>query len=427
MSEIHSEPRPSLLYRFVLAARGDRMLWTAVIVLTLFSLLAVYSSAGSMAFSKHNGNFEYELFKHALLAVAGLVAMFFAHRINYRYYARIAEPLLIGSIVLLLITLMVGGSTNNAARWLKIPGTGLTFQTSEFAKVALMIYLAKALSQVQDKVGDFKSLLMPVVLPVVIVCALIGKENLSTAILLFATSTLIMFVGRISLGHIARLYGLGALIFVLFLGIASLTGYKGRIQTWQNRIEAYLHPSDEPSATDLQTTTAKIAVVSGGITGLGPGNSIQRNYLPHPYADYIFAVIVEEYGLIGASLVLLAYMVILFRCVVIVFRSPRAFGSMLAMGLGLSLTLQALVHMAVSTTLFPVTGQTLPLVSVGGTSMIFIAVAFGIILSVARDAEENGGELKASPNSGSGARPSNRLRNLPKSGQSNPLSAPKLA
>lgn len=360
--------------------RGDRAIWLIVLFLSFLSLLAVYSSTGTLAYKFQSGNTEYYLIKHGMMIVVGLVLMYFAHLINYRYYSRIAQLLLFLSIPLLLYTLVFGSNINEASRWISL--FGFTFQTSDLAKLGLIMFLARELSKRQENIKDFKKGFLPIMTAVGAVCVLIAIANMSTALMLFGTSVLILLIGRVSFRQIA-------LVGVIGAGLLTLVVLFGpRRKTYRSRIETFL--SDEKADPDkaFQGNQAKIAIATGGVFGKGPGNSTQRNFLPHPYSDFIFAIIVEEYGIGMGLLVISAYLFFLFRSIRIVTKAPKAFGALLAAGLSFSLVIQAFANMAVATGLFPVTGVPLPLVSMGGTSILFTSVAFGIILSVSRDIEE---------------------------------------
>jgi len=366
--------------------KGDGIVWGVIVLLSVFSLLAVYSSTGTLAYKYQGGNTAYYFLKHGIILLLSIAIIFVTHNIPYKYYSRLAQLLFFISLPLLVATLVAGTSLNEASRWLTLPGIGLTIQTSDLAKLALIMYLARKLSLKQDKIKSLKEAFLPVILPVVLVCLLILPANLSTALILFATSLVLMFIGRISFKHLSVLAGIGLVTLVLFLLIANAIHMGGRIGTWQNRIENYMSGDDEEN---YQVEQAKIAVATGGLVGKGPGHSTQRNFLPHPYSDFIYAIIIEEYGLVGGLIILILYLYLLYRAGVIVRRSNRAFPALLAIGLATSLVFQAMINMAVAVNLFPVTGQTLPLVSMGGSSMFFTSIALGIILSVSRGVETN--------------------------------------
>jgi len=364
--------------------KGDRVIWITVILLTLISSLAVYSSTGSLAFKYQGGNTEYYLLKHLSIFLVGIGIMYLAHLVNYKYYSRVAQLLLIISIPLLAFTLFFGVDINNAKRWLTIPIINLSFQTSDLAKLALIMYMARVLSKKQETIKDFKTGFLPAVIPPLIICALIAPSNLSTASILFATCILLMFIGRVKLKYIFSMIGAGILALALIIIIALFTPFHARVLTWQSRIDNFMN--DDKGSYQVQQ--AKIAIANGGIIGSGPGNSKQRNFLPSPYADFIYAIIIEEYGLVGAFIIVALYLLFLQRCIKIFIKSPGAFGAFLAIGLSFALVFQALINMAVAVNLLPVTGVTLPLISMGGTSIWFTSISIGIILSVSRYVEQ---------------------------------------
>ncbi len=362
--------------------RGDRTIWLVVIFLSIMSILAVYSSTGTLAYKYQSGNTEFYLFKHGIIMLLGFAIMYGCHFVKYTFYARIANLAIFIAIPLLLITLLMGSNINEASRWITLPIIGLSFQTSDFAKVALILYIARVLSRKQDQINDFREAFIPIILPVGLVCGLILPANFSTAAVLFFTSMVLMFIGRIHFRHIASMVGIAISAFALFILLALLVGYKGRIETWKARIENF---SEKDEEGNYQTQQAKIAIATGGIFGKGPGNSDQRNFLPHPYSDFIFAIILEEYGLAGGGIVVFLYLLMFYRVLQIVKRTERAFAALITVGVGFSLVFQAMINMAVAVNIFPVTGQPLPLVSMGGTSIWFTSLALGIILSVSSE------------------------------------------
>ncbi len=383
------------MYNWLLKkVKGDPWIWTIVVLMSIFGLLAVYSSTGTLAFKQQAGNTEFYLLKQLVFILLGLALMWLCHLLDYRYYSRISQLLLYLSVPLLIYTLFFGVEINDARRWIAIPGTGLTFQTSDLAKLALIMFVARFLSKRQESISNFRQAFVPILISVSGVCVLIAPANLSTALVLFSTCLLLMFIGRIPIRYLA-LVGVSGI--VLFLMAASLVlnmpdervNSAGRLGTWKTRIESFMDDSEEVRDEDFQTVQAKIAIAKGGIFGAGPGNSTQRNFLPSPYADFIYAIIIEEYGLIGGAVVLFLYLLLLYRSIRIVIKSPRAFGALLAVGLSFSLVIQAFINMGVAVNLFPVTGLALPLISMGGTSTIFTSLAFGIILSVSSQIENN--------------------------------------
>jgi cell division protein FtsW len=387
ISQIHSK------------TKGDKVIWGIVVMLTMMSLLVVYSSTGSLAYKLSKSTESY-LFKQFVFIAVGLLIIYFAHRVNYTIYSRVAVFIFLTSIPLLLYTLVFGASLNEASRWIKLPIINLTFQTSDFAKLGLFMYLGRQLSRKQEVIKDFKKGFIPLILPVAIICMLIAPANLSTALLVGATSLLLMFIGRVNFKHIALVIAIAAIPVMILIGVAGAyydkeekkskelpaIFTKGRTGTWIKRVQNFMYAGKEETAYQVQQ--AKIAIAKGGWVGLGPGNSESRNFLPHPYSDFIYAVIIEEYGLIGGAFVLFVYLAFLFRCIRIFKNCPFAFGAFLALGLSFTLVIQAMANMAVNVNLFPVTGVTLPLISMGGSSFLFTCLAIGIILSVARNVEQ---------------------------------------
>lgn len=370
--------------------KGDKVIWGVVIILTVFSILAVYSSTTTLAYRFKQGNTEYYLMKHLSILVFGFVLMYLAHKVKYIYYARISQLAIIISVPLLLYTLLFGASINEASRWTTLPGINIMFQPSDFAKLALIMFVARLLAKRQENIKDFKSAFLPILTPILLICGLILPANFSTAALLFVTCIVLMFIGRVNLRYIAAMIGIGAVVLTIFLSFLYFSPKSsGRLGTWQNRIEHFVNGDSEEN---YQVEQAKIAISNGGLVGKLPGNSIQKNFLPNPFNDFIYAIITEEYGIMGAVIVLLMYMILLYRGIRIVSKSPGNYGAFLAIGVTFSLVFQAMINMAVAVNLLPVTGQPLPLVSMGGTSIWFTSVAIGIILSVSK--EQESGELQ---------------------------------
>ncbi len=361
--------------------KGDPVIWAVIILLSIFSLLAVYSSTGSLAYRFQGGNTSYYILKHATILLMGLIITYVTHLIPYKYFSRISQLLLYIAIPLLLVTLVYGVTRNQASRWLSLPGLSLTFQTSDIAKLAIVMYTARILSKKQDNIKDFKGAFRPLILPLLLICALVLPANFSTAMLIFSTVFILMFIGRVNLKHLFGLVGIIVILVGSFVTLALTNDWEGRVGTWQNRIENFVSGEEEDN---YQVTQAKIAIVSGGLVNLRPGKSMQRNFLPHPYSDFIYAIIIEEYGLLGGLIVLALYLYLLFRAAMLVKKSPRTFPAFLAVGLAVMITFQAMINMAVVVNLLPVTGQPLPMISMGGSSLLFTCIAFGIIQSVSR-------------------------------------------
>jgi cell division protein FtsW len=385
--------------------RGDKVIWALVVLLSLVSLLAVYSATGSLAYKNYKGNTEIYLLKQIAFIFAGILVIYFAHLINYTFYSKAARLLFLLSLPLLLYTLLFGVTMNEGSRWIRLPILNMTMQTSDLARLALFMYLARLLSKKQDVIKDLRKGYLPLILPVAITCLLIAPANLSTALLLGASCLMLLFIGRVRTKHILATIGI-VLIPLLFLVAAAVmrhgkqdrTGESvvrtgstltARVDTWIGRVESFIYGGkDEVDNDAYQVNQAKIAIAKGGLLGVGPGNSTTRDYLPQAYNDFIYAIIIEEYGLIGGAFIVFVYLVFLYRCIRIYKRCPYAFGAFLALGLSFTLAIQAVANMAVTVNLFPVTGVTLPLVSMGGTSFIFTCMAIGIVLSVARNVEQ---------------------------------------
>ncbi len=394
--------------------RGDKVIWALVVLLTLVSLLAVYSATGSLAYKNYKGNTEVYLFKQIVFILLGFGVVYFAHRVNYTVYSKVAQVLFILSLPLLFYTLFFGAKINDGSRWIKLPIINMTMQTSDLAKLALFMYLARLLSRKQQVIKDFKKGFLPVIIPIGLTCLLIAPANLSTALLLGASCMILLFIGRVNIKHLLMVVGL-AMIPIMMLIFAAVarhhaeakevdieteamaqatthskksSGILVRVDTWIGRVENFIYGGKEADTDEMyQVNQAKIAIAKGGILGVGPGNSTTRDYLPQAYNDFIFAIIIEEYGIIGGAFLLFVYLVFLYRCIRIFKRCPFAFGAFLAIGLSFTLAIQALANMAVTVNLFPVTGVTLPLVSMGGSSFLFTCLAIGIILSVSRNVE----------------------------------------
>jgi len=402
--------------------KGDRYIWGIVTLLAITSLLVVYSATGSLAYKMYKGNTEVYLFKQFAFISIGMAVIYFAHRINYTIYSRIALYLFLISIPLMVFTYFFGATINDGSRWIKLPIINMTFQTSDLAKLALFMYISRQLSRKQDVIKDLKKGFIPLMVPIGIICALIAPANLSTALLTGATGLLLLFIGRARIKHIVATIGLACIPVALLIGIAMATydgkaeknvkssgiteslRSTGRVGTWIRRVQDFIYASKDE--TPYQVQQAKIAIAKGGIFGKGPGNSEAKNFLPHPYSDMIYAIILEEYGLVGGAIIIFIYLVFLLRCINIFRRCPFAFGAFLALALSFTLVIQAMANMALAVNLVPVTGVTLPLVSKGGSSILFPCAAIGIILSVARNVEQiEGKEAPLPPEGGNQVQP----------------------
>ncbi len=385
--------------------RGDKYIWGIVILLAIISVLVVYSATGSLAYKLNKGNNEVYLFKQLAFMLMGMLIIYFLHRINYIIFSKVATILFLISIPLLVYTLFFGARINEGSRWIKLPIINMTFQTSDFAKLSLFMYLSRILSKKQEVIKSFKEGFMPIFIPVILVCGLIMPANLSNALLTGATSLLLMFIGRVSVRYIFLLIlvAMIPIVFIVSIAVVTYDGKKkvitnsesvadkaisfGRLGTWVKRVQDFMYAKD--NEIPYQVQQSNIAIANGGLfMGLGPGNSRQRNYLPQAYNDFIYSIIIEEYGLIGGAFIIFIYLLFLFRCIRIFRKCPYAFGAFLAVGLSFSLVIQAIANMAVNVNIVPVTGVTLPLVSMGGSSFLFTCGAIGIILSVARNVEQ---------------------------------------
>ncbi len=360
--------------------QGDRVVWAVVFALSLISILVVYSSIGTLAYRQTKAP-EVYLLKHTLHVLVGLAAMWFAHKVDYRYYSRLSRLALYVSIPLLLYTFINGIRVNGAERWIEVPLFG-SFQPSDFASLALIVNLASMLSKRQQNIEDIRESLIPILFWCGTICGLIALTNMSTAILLLITCLLIMFIGRVPAKYLAMLL----LVGVLFGALAFKFGVRGG--TMVSRIKSFAAFVEGEQEPPFQAKHGFIAIATGGLTGKGPGNSDQRNILPNPFADFIFAILIEEYGMIGGIVVLVLYLILLHRGMKAAYNSERAFGGLLSAGLCFDVVCQAMVNMGVVVGLGPVTGQPLPFVSMGGTSMVFTGLAIGIVLSVSRGEQE---------------------------------------
>lgn len=366
------------------------MIWAIVALLAIFSFLPVYSAASNLAYVGGIGSTFSYFVKHFMHLFLGFAIMYGVHRIPYRYFRGLSMVMLPIVLVLLIVTMLQGTTIegSNASRWIQIPIVGMSFQTSTLASVVLMVYVARYLSKIKDKEITFKESILPLWIPVFLVLILILPANFSTAAILFVLVNVLVFIGGYPIKYLGIIMGMGIIALVFFVLVAKAFPeiMPNRIDTWMNRIENFANGED--TEADYQIEKAKIAIASGGISGLGPGKSIQKNFLPQSSSDFIYAIIIEEYGLIGGLFLLLMYSWLLFRIIIVSQKSDTVFGKLLVLGVGLPIVFQALINMAVAVELFPVTGQTLPLISSGGTSIWMTCLAIGIILSVSAKREE---------------------------------------
>lgn len=381
--------------------KGDRLIWAIAALLAIFSFLPVYSAASNLAYISGDGNTFSYFVKHFLHLFLGFAIMYGVHRIPYRYFRGLSMIMIPVVLVLLAVTLLQGTTIDgaNASRWIQVPIVGFTFQPSTLASVVLMVYVARYLSKIKDKDVSFKETLLPLWVPVFLVLALILPANFSTTAIIFTMVMVLTFLGGYPLKYLALILISGVIVLSLFILTARAFPevMPNRVDTWSNRIENFFNGED--TEADYQIEKAKIAIASGGSFGVGPGKSRQKNYLPQSSSDFIYAIIIEEYGLLGGLMIMVLYLWLLFRVVIVAHKSDTIFGKLLVIGVGLPIVFQALINMAVAVELFPVTGQTLPLISSGGTSIWMTCLAIGIILSVSarRQEQREQNEIEENP------------------------------
>ena len=364
--------------------KGDKTIWAVVSLLALFSFLPVYSSSSSLAYLYGDGNTLKFLLKHFAHLVLGFVILFGVHKVPYHYFKGLSVIALPIVLILLVVTMTQGTTIEgaNASRWIRIPFVGFTFQSSTLASVVLFTYVARYLARIKDKTVTFKETLLPLWLPIFMVLALILPANFSTAAIIFSMISILVFIGGYPIKYLLIILFAGALFLTLFVVSAKAfpSLFPNRVDTWMSRIDNFT--DGEETEADYQIDKAKAAIASGGITGLGPGKSIQKNFLPQSSSDFIYAIIVEEFGLVGSLSLMSLYMLLLFRFVIVAHKAETIFGKLLVIGVGLPIVFVALVNMAVAVEIFPVTGQTLPLISSGGSSIWMTCMAIGMVLSV---------------------------------------------
>ncbi|HZW63058.1 MAG TPA: FtsW/RodA/SpoVE family cell cycle protein [Flavobacteriaceae bacterium] len=370
--------------------KGDRLIWAIVALLAIFSFLPVYSAASNLAYLGGTGNTFAFFVKHFMHLVLGFAIMYGVHKIPYKYFRGLSIVMMPVVLILLVVTLFQGTTIDgaNASRWIQIPIVNMSFQTSTLASVILLVYVARYLSKIKDSKVTFKETILPLWIPVFLVLILILPANFSTTAILFSMVMVLSFLGGYPIKYLLVIVATGVASLALFVLITKAfpEAMSNRVDTWMNRIENFTNGKD--TEADYQIEKAKIAIASGGVQGVGPGKSIQKNFLPQSSSDFIFAIIIEEYGLIGGFVLIIAYLWLLFRIVIVAQKSDTIFGKLLVLAVGLPIVFQALINMAVAVELFPVTGQTLPLISSGGTSIWMTCLSIGIILSVSAKREE---------------------------------------
>ena len=371
--------------------KGDRLIWAIAALLAIFSFLPVYSAASNLAYASDNGHTFNYFIKHFVHLFLGFAIIYGVHKIPYRYFKGLSMIMIPVVLVLLMVTMFqpdLAESATNARRWIRVPLVGFTFQPSTLASVVLMVYVARYLSKIQHKEISFKETLLPLWAPVFLILVLILPANFSTTAMIFTMVVILAFLGGYPLRYLGLIVGSGLIVFTFFILLAKAFPdmMPNRIDTWMSRIDNFSNGEDADA--NYQIEKAKIAIASGGIKGLGPGKSVQKNFLPQSSSDFIFAIIIEEYGMVGGLFLLLFYMLLLISLVIVSQQSETVFGKLLVVGVGLPIVFQALINMAVAVELFPVTGQTLPLISSGGTSIWMTCLAIGIVLSVSAKREE---------------------------------------
>lgn len=380
------------MQKFLSHLKGDRVIWMVALFLCTLSVLAVYSAVSSLVWKAEGGSSAGVLIKHVFMLGLGLAFMFGTHLLPLTFFSRIGQLMIWVVIPLLVFTMFFGSNINNADRWIRIPGIGVTFQTSDLAKLVLILYVARQLTVKRQMLHDFKKGVLPIVIPIAMVCGLVLPANFSTAALIGFVCFLMLVFGGVPWKHLFKLIGavVGILLLIIVVGELGPEKLLPRYSTWKNRLVGKEIQAGAIDDSKYQIELAQYAIYEGGIIPKGPGSGTSRNFLPHPYSDMIYAFIIEEYGsVLGGALVMLMYVIFLFRVIRISIRSPKYFGGLTALGLGLVITIQAFINMGVAVDLFPTTGQPLLLVSMGGTSIVFVAIMFGVILSISKMDEEN--------------------------------------
>ena len=362
--------------------KGDKVIWGVIISLSLFSVLLVYSTAG----------WKY-LFSHLIKLSVGLFFLYQVHKIKFKYFAKIGVLGFVISIILLLLVFIIGVTVNGASRWLSV--AGVQFQPSDIAKLSILLFMARQLSKYRHEIKEFKFLFLYVLAPLIVICSLILPNNFSTSALIFLNGLVLMFVAKVNIKYIVSIIGLGIFGALFIYGIAKISPeisnkIMPRSATWISRVDSYFNTKEVKKLDqDYQQQQALVAIYNGGFSGVGPGKSTQRNILPYSSSDFIFAIMVEEYGLfLGAIFPMLLYLILFYRALRIATKITSVFGGLICVGLMFSLVFQAFVNMLVSVGVLPVTGQTLPLISMGGTSILFTCITLGIILSVSNDTSD---------------------------------------
>jgi len=383
--------------QLVFNLKGDKVIWAFAALLALFSFLPVYSASSNLAYLKHGtGNTLVYLIKHFIHLLMGFVIMHQMQKVPYHYFRSLSRIILPVSWLLLIYTLFKGTMIDgaNASRWIQVPFIGITFQPSAFASISLLMFVARYLSKTEIENMTFKKSLLDLWAPVFVTLILILPANFSTTALIFSMVLMLVFIGKYPLINMAIIIGAGVVTLTFFILIVKAfpDAFPNRVDTWISRIDNFT--SDKPGEDDYQIEKAKTAIATGGVYGLGPGKSVQKNFLPQSSSDFIFAIIIEEFGLFGGFFVIFMYSILFIRFVIVSYKAPTLFGKLLVVGLGFPIIFQAFINMGVAVELLPTTGQTLPLISSGGTSIWMTCAAIGIILNVTKKEEELAEEEK---------------------------------
>jgi len=375
------------MFKKYIHLEGDTRIWAVIFFLVFVSIVVVYSATGGLAYTSYGGNTWYLFFKHCRFLCIGLIMMYLIHKIPHKYYNRLGQLGFIIAIPILVYTVVFGTSLNDANRWITIGD--MPINTFEIGKIAITVFLARQLVKNQHNLNDFKTIFWRLFAPLILVCAIIFPANLSTAAMIFIANIMLLYLGGVPIKYLSLLIGsifiLGVLVIGLSLSVPALQKSFPRSQTWVNRVKNFSQDKSINNDAFYQVAHAKIAIVNGGIKGRGPGKSTQRNVLPLPNSDYVYAILIEEWGVLGGLSVVFAYVVLLLRGKRIFNLASDPLAAYLGAGLSISLVLQAFINMAVAVDFFPVTGQTLPLISMGGVSVIFTCLSLGIILSASKE------------------------------------------
>lgn len=383
-----------MVKKFLDKLQGDRTIWMVTFFLSIISILAVYSAISTLAYKAHGNSLRF-LLKHGGLIALGFVLMYYVHRIKFKYFSRLSIVMIWVSAGLLLYALLFGARINDANRWINIPFVGLSFQPSDLAKIVLVIYTSRMLAIKRDMLDDFRNGVVPILIPIVVICGLILPTNFSTAAMLASVCLLLMYLGGVPFRHLSKIFiaGIGVVVCIVIVG--ETTGFPKRYVTWKNRI---INAASGDSEGNYQINLAKFAIYEGGVIPKGPGTGSSRNFLPHPYSDMIYPFIIEEYGsVLGGMSVILLYLILLYRTIKLSRNNEKMSAQLTALGLAFLIVIQAMINMAVAVSLFPTTGQPLPLVSMGGTSTLFTCLSIGIILSICQSRDEKEDDASSVP------------------------------